>query len=428
MAGNDDLAEIATNGSLHVRGQAALLRLQARAGAYRVLPSPHEFLLWKRADEEPGRPCLVCGEVPAAGVLCDVLSFVGHTGWRGEFVVHDGTSIRSLFFEDGHVVGAQSTVVRERLGEVLYRYGALSREQVTQCSEAVADGSLRFGEIAVKLGFLTRERLFHLMNRQPEEIFYGLLLVTNGTYFFLEGFDEAQLSSRHKLSLPTLMRDGIRRMHEMRYFRARIPSEHHIPAPRPAAAPPPPDVANVYAAIDGARHVGDLCRTLGMGEFEVTRALFHLVQTGHAVIKPPRLTPTEVVDVYNDAIALLLRELDAMDEGDTIREQLATFAAKPPYTFLFAGAGPSDDGTLDAVRVAANVVGPGATADAPARLATWLHEYASYALFLARPHLRRSAAAQTAQKSRVSTRVTEMLHTIAPSTERAPGRDPSGGK
>jgi hypothetical protein len=158
-----------------------------------------------------------------------------------------------------------------------------------------------------------------------------------------------------------------------------------------------------------------------MGEFEVTRAIFHLVQTGHAEIRAPRLTPTEVVDVYNDAIALLLRELDAMDEGDAIREQLAAFAAKPPYTFLFAGAGPSDDGTLDAARIAANIVGKDAPPDAAAKLASWLHEYASYALFLARPHLRRVADAQNAQKGRVSTRVTEMLHTIAPST--APQRD-----
>jgi hypothetical protein len=128
------------------------------------------------------------------------------------------------------------------------------------------------------------------------------------------------------------------------------------------------------------------------------------------------LTVPEVVDVYNHAIALLLRELDAMDEGDPIREQLAEFSAKDPYVALFAGAGPSDDGTLDAARIAANLGALDAEATARGRLSTLLHDYASYALFLARPHLRRNAAASTTAKPRVSQRVTEMLHTIAPST------------
>lgn len=420
MSQRDDLAEIAPDGTVQPRGESALLRLQSRSGAYRILPSPNELLLFKRAGEAPDRPCLVCGEVPGTGSLCDVLSFVGHTGWKGEFVVHDGVSFRSLFFEEGHVVGAQSTVVRERLGEVLYRYGALDREQVTACSEAVAAGPLRFGEVAVKLGYLTRETLFELMNRQPEEIFYGLLLATGGTYFFLEGFDDADLSSRHKLSLTTLLRDGIRRMHEMRYFRARIPSELHVPVATGVSFSPAPEVAAVHALVDGKRTVADIARATGTGEFEVTRALFHLVQTGHVEVKRPRLTTPEMVEVYNSAIALLLRELDAMDEGDSIREQLATFAAKPPYAALFAQAGPADDGTLDGARIALNLVGPEAPPDAASRFAGWLHDYASYALFLARPHLRRNAGPiSSSAKPGVSTRVKELLHTIAPTTERS---------
>lgn len=421
---NDDVAEIGPDGAIKICGPSALLRLQAKAGAYHVLPSPDELLLWKRAGQVGTRPCLVCGEISAPGILCDVLSFVGHTGWRGELVLHDGTSMRSLFFEEGHVVGAQSTVVRERLGEVLYRYGALSREQVAACGDALADGNVRFGEAAVKLGFLTREELFGLMGRQPEEIFYGLLLVASGTYFFLEGFDEAQLSSRHKLSLPSLMRDGIRRMHEMRYFRARIPSEDHVPVRKQAPGPVGADVAHVFDAIDGARTVSAICRTLRLGEFEVTRALFHLVQTGHAEVRSPALGPAAIVDIYNAAIALLLRELDAMDEGDAVREQLAKFAGKAMYAPIFAGAGPADDGTLDPKKVTANVTARGAPPNAPMLLASWLHEYASYALFLARPHLARLADAQNMQRPRVSTRVSALLDPIAPSTDRAPRFDP----
>src|SRR5262249_2178403 len=158
------------------------------------------------------------------------------------------------------------------------------------------------------------------------------------------------------------------------------------PARTPGWMAPDPDPLQVFASVDGARSVEEIGRALGQGEFEVSRAIFQLIQSGHLTIKPPRLTARAVVDVYNRAIALILRELGAIDEGDAIREQLVAFASKGEvYSTLFVGAGPADDGTLDAERVGENVMRVGDVKDAEEKLAQWLYEYASYALFLARP-------------------------------------------
>jgi hypothetical protein len=427
---DDDLAEIASNGAVEPLGAQARLHFQARAGTYRVLASPEELVLMRRAGVGAHeRPCILCGEVPSAGLLCEILTFVAHAGWRGQFVVHDGGgAVRSVFFDGGHVASAQSAVVRERLGEVLYRYGRLTREQVTQCGDATVDGNLRFGEAAVRLGLLSREEIFSLMERQIEEIFYGVLLVGAGTYFFLEGYDDADLASRHTLSLTTLLRDGIRRMHEMRYFRARIPSEEHVLAHAGDRGTPPHDTHGVYAAIDGARTVAEVCRVVGASEFEVTRTTFQLVQSGHVLVKPPRATPTAIVAVYNRAVAFLLRELDAMDEGDGVREQLAAFAAKAPYARLFDKP-PADDGTLDPAHIEATMQRLHAGPYLEERLSAWLHQHASYALFLARPHLRRKQDARDGTKGRVSMRVSAMLDEIAPSSRNPPEppKTPRGG-
>jgi hypothetical protein len=415
----DDLAEISEDGGVAALGARAAHRLQAHAGHFHVVPSPPEIVMLRRRPtaDRPVRACALSGQISSAGALCDVLSFVAHAGWRGELVVREDTSSRSIFFDQGFVVSAQSDFVPERLGEVLYRHGVLTREQVVACGEASADGKMRFGEAAVKLGLLTREKLFDLMSRQTEEIFYGMLLVAGGMFYFLEGFDDAELSSRHRLSPSALIRDGIRRMHEMKYFRARIPSELHIPV-RAAGRGPPPDAGPIYAAIDGTRSVADICRVAGEGEFDVTRALFQLVAAGHVFVRPPPIDPKAAVDVYNRAVALILRELDAMDEGDTVREQLATFGtSKQRYARVFTGAGPADDGTFDAARIARNV----ASAKLPEHeLSTFLYEYASYALFLARPHVRRSreARGETTEQTRLSRRVGAILEPIAPATVR----------
>lgn len=428
MVSDDDLVRIDPNGGVVPVGDRAALRLQARAGAYRVAPSPPELVVMSRQGEAGSpetRVCALAGQIRSAGALCEVLSFVAHTGWRGEFLVHDDVdgTVRSIFFEDGYVIAAQSTAVNERLGEVLYRHGVLTREQVTACADASADRSMRFGEAAVRLGLLRREDVFARMTRQTEEIFYGMLLVGRGMFYFLEGFEDDQLSWRDRLSVGVLVRDGIRRMHETRYFRARIPSENHIPACVPGMAPPEQDPLGVHHAIDGRRSVLDLSRIVGAGEFEVTRALFQLVQSGHVVVRPPRLAPTEVVQVYNRAISVILRELDAMDEGDPVREQLSKFMSeRESARVLFDGAGPADDGTLDAERIAVNLAQPTTPADAEQMLATSLYEYASYALFLARPHLRRrNEGTNTNNKARLSARVAAMLDPIAPVAKRTPG-------
>ncbi len=428
-AEEDDLVEIAVSGEARAVGARAARRLQARAGAFELLPSPAHYVVMKQTVDgaADARSYLLSGEIRSAGVLCDFLSFVAHTGWRGEFLVRDpddGTS-RSIFFEDGSVVAAQSTAKSERLGEVLYRYGVLTREQVIQCSDASADGSLRFGEAAVKLRFLTREDLFAHMSRQTEEVVYGMLLASRGMFYFLDGFDEGQLSWRQPLSISTLVREGIRRMHETKYFRARIPSDNHIPVRVPNRQPPDGDSVGVYAAIDGHRSIAELGRLVHAGEFEVTRAIFQLIQSGHVSVRAPLLAPRSIVDAYNQAIGLILRELDAMDEGDAVREQLVAFAVQRGMSSMFEGAGPADDGTLDGARIEENLTMPGWGDDANQRLADSLYEYASYALFLARPHLRRrnEGKSSRAPKSRLSVRVSELLEPISPQSKRTSALD-----
>lgn len=409
---------IERSGHARPEGEVATLRLQARAGEYKLLPSPHDFVLMRRTGGERPRTCVMGGEVHAAGILCDVMSFVGHCGWRGELVVFHESEHRSLWFDQGHVVGAKSSVVRERLGEVLYRHGVLSREQVDQCSEATLGGRLRFGEAAVKLGLVTREQLFRLMGRQIEEIAYGTLLVDHGTYWFLDSFDEIELAAIEKLPVGNLVRDGVRRMHEARFFRTRIPSERHVPMRVKEHSPPDADPMGVWDVVDGERSIADLCRALGEGDFEVTRAVFQLVQSGHVTIRPPRVIAREAVRIFNEAIALVLRELDAFDEGDEIRRMLGEFVAqRPTLAQLLKGAGPSDDGTLDGPKVEANV---GSSREQEELLAQLLYEYASYGLFLAKPHLAR--VQPTPSKRRVSLQVNAVLEPIAPAGETQPAK------
>lgn len=411
----DDIVRIDATGLARPVGETARVRMQGREGEFHVLPSPPHLVMLRRdaATATDSRAVLLSGEVHAPGVLCDVASFLGQTAKKGELVVLDPGATRSIYFDAGYVVAARSSMTGERLGEALLKLGVLDEKQITACREATARNPLRLGEAAVKLGFVARDRLFALMASQVQEIFHAMLLVGEGAFYFLDGFEENELAARHRLSVPSLVRDGIRRIHETRFFRARIPSALHVPAPVPQPAPPDASLQPVFAAMDGKRSIDDLCRKLGASEFDVTRAVFQLVQSGHAAIRAPRLGARAAVAVYNDAVSLLLRELDAIDQGDAAREQLAERVKGVPLGQVLDGAGPADDGRLDAERVAANVAGRPDAHAVEEVLGNWLHEHASYALFLARPHLKR---AQEAAK---------LLEPIAPQAQGATKKGPA---
>ncbi len=304
--------------------------------------------------------------------------------------MQSGSTTRNVFFDKGQVVSAASTADGERIGEVLYRYGVLTEQQVEEAAKGVTSEH-RFGETAVRLGFLTREKLFQIMARQTEEVVYAVLLVSDGMFYVLDNYDESKLMARLNLSVAALLMEGVRRMDETGYFRERIPSDQHVPAKVAGKGPPAEEsLVTVYDAVDDSRNIQEICRVVGQGEFEVTQALFQMLQAGLCVVHPPRPTgKSAVVARFNEAMNLMLGHVDKAGRGVEIREQLSSFATGAGvYDVLFQGAGPGEDGTVNADRITENVamlVGP---TESEAMLSQWLYEYSSFGLFVAEPVLR----------------------------------------
>ncbi|HYQ43076.1 MAG TPA: DUF4388 domain-containing protein, partial [Polyangiaceae bacterium] len=281
-----ELVRIDSRGEAHPIGNVASQRMRARAGAYRILPAPEHVVFMRYTGEDglrdatDGAIVRLAGEVAAPGTLCDILALVAQTGWRGELVVLSADQSRSIFFEQGNVVGAVTNVEEERLGAVLYRFGAISEEQHAQIT-ALTESGKRFGQAAIELGILKYDEIYAYIARQIEEVVFATMTVSDGTFFFLDGFDESRLVSRHTVSANALLMDGVTRMDELRYFRQKIPSTEHIPWRVENRGTPGDEFQTVYALVDGQLSVGELGRQTGRGEFETTRALYALVQSQH---------------------------------------------------------------------------------------------------------------------------------------------------
>ncbi|HKO53812.1 MAG TPA: hypothetical protein VJV79_39160 [Polyangiaceae bacterium] len=220
------------------------------------------------------------------------------------------------------------------------------------------------------------------------------MTVDDGTFFFLDDFDEARLVSRHTVSANALLMDGVTRIDELRYFQQKIPSSEHIPFRVENRGTPADEFQIVYSVIDGKLTVGELGRRTGLGEFDTTKALYALVQSQHVSIHQPRASggPTSLVAVANGALRLIIATAHGGGKAAEVRANLASFTVGAGmYDILFRGAGPDDTGALDPERVAANCAGD---ADQDNLLKQMLHEYVSFALFSAGAALGSGAEAE----------------------------------
>jgi len=227
------------------------------------------------------------------------------------------------------------------------------------------------------------------------------MTVDDGTFFFLDGFDDSRLVSRHTVGANALLMDGVTRMDELRYFRQKIPSSEHIPFRVENRGTPPSEFQAVYELLDGKQTVGELGRQTGLGEFDITKALYALVQSQHVTIHPPRVSggPTSLVAAANGALRAIFAAARSGGKAEDVRGNLASFVVGAGvYDILFRKAGPDDSGALDPELVAANAELVAGGADRDNLLKQMLHEYVSFALFSAGAALGSGAEGELAKQ------------------------------
>jgi hypothetical protein len=337
-----------------------------------------------RRDESDGAVVRLAGEITRPGALCDIMAMLAQTGWRGELFVVEGELKRSLFFDQGNILGVSTSAETEHLGAVMYRYGALAKEEHDAIMTRVRGGA-RFGDAAVELGLTTREQVYAHIRRQIEAVTFAALLVADGTYFFLDGFDESRLVTGQAMSANALLMDAVTQIDEMRYFRSKIPSKDHVIVRTDNREQPSDELLVCYEAVDSKRSVEEIGRVTGKGEFAVTKQIYALVQSKHVLVRPPRLGgPAALVSTANEGLRLVYQAAQANHQWSAVETSLASFAVGAGvYEILFIGAGPNATGEIHATKVADNSLVVAAGTDPEELVKQLMHDYLSFAVFTA---------------------------------------------
>jgi len=263
------------------------------AGAYRiVVSSPDLLILQRQIDEEsacskPGH-VLMAGEIVGHTTVLDIINVVSASRWAGNLHIYGRDSHRVLSFDKGALQHASSDHPDDRLNKVLVRMGILTASQVESVMRDL-EPPMRLGKLLVERGFISRQQLFDLLNKQTEEIFFSAILETEGSYLFMVG-DGSQIQPSTIAHIPVqeLLLRGAERLDSLKQFETLVPDIELCPELQAGVEVTQldPKTRLVLALSNGQRSLREIATETWLGKFETMKITKELVRKGHVRLKP----------------------------------------------------------------------------------------------------------------------------------------------
>ena len=177
-------------------------------------------------------------------VAADLLAFGRNQRLDGALILIDEDVLRAIYYHGGHVIGAESNVLFERLGRVLQRAG--------EVEEATAAELVRLEEtrgVAAATAALPAATARFALERRAWEIAAALFLMHRAHFLIVEGEPDLGAVERLELNAMDLALEGLRRYDEWRNGESGSP---HPRRPSPTSRPPEAALATASASASVA--------------------------------------------------------------------------------------------------------------------------------------------------------------------------------
>ena len=303
--------------------------------------------------------------------LVDFIGFLANGYETGVLTVASGHIERSLYFYKGDVVWAASTVLDDRFGQFLLQRGRISQEQLSTVTNQT--GNTRIGRLCVDRGYLSPHELWSLVQDQLRQIFDRMLIMERGMWSFARVSSEVLAESQIHFSTQGLLVDTLRRLDELKVYRQRLPNgdvllervleESTADLVKKLDKDQRSEAEALLQHVSGPIAIKELMRVLHTGEFEVTRAAYHLIRanlvrvvegSGAPENKEPAVNSDaarEIMGTYSMAIREMFDELGRVGKVGQLRNACRGFlqdeAGSGAYARLLQNVKLQPDGTLE---------------------------------------------------------------------------------
>jgi len=223
--------------------------------------------------------------------LLEFLSASGHLGTLS--VTHKSKDKKTVYLWHGGVYVERSEW-SYRLGDVLIRFGHITREQLDKALlQQKANPDKRLGDLLVDLKYTTNEMILIARRKQVEEEIYDLFSWEDAFFEFdkdkvPEGFEErVRDPEEFRFDVRAILMEATRRLDEWKRIHEHVPSVKRLYVPeekdregsakRIAKAFKEAKVNSDVSVFDGRRAVEELSRTFGLSYFETLSLLARFV-------------------------------------------------------------------------------------------------------------------------------------------------------
>ena len=252
--------------------------------------------------------------------IADLFSMLNMSRRSGLLLLLADPVQKTVYFRRGEIVFAGSNQLEDRLGQVLYRTGKLSREALDEAERHIEPGK-RFGALLLERKLIDSSALLWGVKYQIEEIVYSVFRWSQGSFFFFDGdFTDGDLA-QFSIDTNNVLMEGYQRVDELGLIGEHIRGHSTVlrPTGREAGAKLGDRLARVLALVDGRSTVEEIVRATGWGEFNTFKLLYKLLKAGLVEARDePSSRPAKeeqadagllaLVEVYNRAF-LLLRDV-----------------------------------------------------------------------------------------------------------------------
>jgi tetratricopeptide (TPR) repeat protein len=114
-------------------------------------------------------------------LVADEIARVRNERWSGVLALSQGEVSKGLYFLEGEIAFAASTVEEDRLGACLFRAGRLTESQFRAAMREVEASGFPLGYVLVESRVLSRQELSGALSAQVERIVLSVLRWTSGT-------------------------------------------------------------------------------------------------------------------------------------------------------------------------------------------------------------------------------------------------------
>jgi hypothetical protein len=204
----------------------------------------------------------------------------------GVLTLTSETTEKSVYIRDGRPVFATSNDRDDRLGQIFFRNGQVSLENLLLALERSIPARKRLGTILVEMGLIEPHALVEGVLTQARNIIRSLFLWTRGRYRYLAGPLPSEEVITLKLSAADIVLEGIRRIDSWDRIWEAVGGLDAMYRTADGMAESAGDLQlsleewSLLSHLDRPLTLREICRSSTTKDFEICRLLWALLTLG----------------------------------------------------------------------------------------------------------------------------------------------------